>query len=76
VANPIGAIGSAAMLLRYGLNLPEAADLIETAIDAVITAGARTRDIASPGEPTAGTREIGERIAGHLARGLPVHAAP
>jgi 3-isopropylmalate dehydrogenase len=76
VANPIGAIASGAMLLRYGLNLPEAADLIETAIDAVITAGFRTRDIASPGESAAGTREIGERIAGHVARGLPVHASP
>jgi 3-isopropylmalate dehydrogenase len=63
VANPIGAILSAAMLLRFGLVLPEAADVVERAVAAVLHAGARTADIAAPGEPTLGTREVGERIA-------------
>lgn len=63
VANPIGAILSAAMLLRYGLDLPEPADGIEQAIAAVLGAGARTADIARPGEPVLGTREMGEEIA-------------
>src|SRR5439155_17283422 len=64
IANPIGAIASAALLLRHGLGLPEAADAVEQAIRAVLEAGARTRDIAEPGAPAIGSREMGERIAG------------
>ena len=67
IANPIGAILSAAMLLRYGLGLREAADAVERAVAAVLNAGARTPDISGPGEQTLGTREIGERIA-HFVR--------
>jgi 3-isopropylmalate dehydrogenase len=63
IANPIGAIASAAMLLRYGFRLPEAAATVEQAIAAVLAAGARTADIAPSGIPTLGTREIGEEIA-------------
>src|SRR6266516_2326674 len=63
VANPIGAIACAALLLRHGLGLPAAADAVEQAIGTVLAAGARTRDIAEPGEPGLGTREMGERIA-------------
>ena len=63
VANPIGAIASAAMLLRYGLGLPEAADGVDQAIAAVLGGGFRTPDIARPGEPTVGTSEIGAEIA-------------
>jgi 3-isopropylmalate dehydrogenase len=63
IANPIGAIASAALLLRHGLGLAEAADGVEQAIAAVLGAGARTADIAQPGEPTLGTSEIGAEIA-------------
>jgi 3-isopropylmalate dehydrogenase len=63
IANPIGAIASVAMLLRYGLQLPEAAGVVEQAIASVLAAGARTADIARPGEPTMKTREIGDEIA-------------
>jgi 3-isopropylmalate dehydrogenase len=63
VANPIGAIASAAMLLRYGLGLTEAAAAVDQAVAAVLAAGARTADIARPGEPVLGTREIGDEIA-------------
>jgi 3-isopropylmalate dehydrogenase len=75
VANPIGAILSAAMLLRYGLALPEAADAVERAVAAVLNAGARTPDIASAGEPTLGTRDIGERIARFVRSDLAVQLA-
>jgi 3-isopropylmalate dehydrogenase len=75
VANPIGAILSAAMLLRYGLVLPEAADAVERAVAAVLHAGARTPDIASAGEPTLGTRDIGERIARFVRSDLAVQLA-
>jgi 3-isopropylmalate dehydrogenase len=63
IANPIGAIASAAMLLRYGLELPDAADWVDRAVTTVLASGARTRDIALPGEATLGTRGIGEEIA-------------
>ncbi len=63
VANPIGAIASAAMLLRYGLKLPEPADAVDAAIRAALDAGARTKDIAGPGEQALGTQEMGARIA-------------
>jgi 3-isopropylmalate dehydrogenase len=69
IANPIGAIASAAMLLRHGLRLPDAADLIEQAIAAVVDAGGRTADIALPGEPTLTTREMGEEVARRVALG-------
>jgi 3-isopropylmalate dehydrogenase len=63
VANPIGAIASAAMLLRYGLDLGEAADGVEQAIAAVLGGGFRTPDIARPGEPALSTSEVGAEIA-------------
>jgi 3-isopropylmalate dehydrogenase len=63
VANPIGAIASAAMLLRYGLALAEPAAAVEGAIAAVLEQGARTRDIARPSDRMIGTREMGAWIA-------------
>ncbi len=62
LANPIGAIASAAMLLRYGLALPEAAAVVDRAVDSVLAAGVRTADIARKGELTVGTREVGDEI--------------
>ena len=67
VANPIGAIASAAMLLRHGLELPEAAQLVEEGIAAALAAGARTSDIALAGEPMLTTREMGEEIVRRVA---------
>jgi 3-isopropylmalate dehydrogenase len=62
VANPLGAIGAVAMMFRYGLAHPEAADAIEGAVADVLEAGARTRDIALPGEATLTTREMGDAV--------------
>ena len=67
VANPIGAIASAALLLRYGLGLPEPAAAVDEAIAAALEHGARTRDIARPSDRMVGTREMGACIA-ELAR--------
>jgi 3-isopropylmalate dehydrogenase len=63
IANPVGAIASAAMLLRYGLGQAAAAAAVERALDAVIGAGARTPDIARAGETTLSTSAIGQRVA-------------
>ena len=62
IANPIGAIATVALLLRYGLKVTEAADAVDAAIAGALDAGARTPDIARPGEPTIGTADMGERI--------------
>jgi 3-isopropylmalate dehydrogenase len=51
VANPIGAILSAAMLLRDGCGLPRLAGAIEAAVENVLAAGLRTADLAAKGEP-------------------------
>src|SRR5213593_4511708 len=62
VANPIGAIATAAMLLRQGLKLPDAANAVDDAIAAALDAGARTQDLARPGEQAIGTKEMGTRV--------------
>jgi 3-isopropylmalate dehydrogenase len=55
IANPIGAILSAAMLLEYGLGLREDAAGVERAVAATLTAGLRTADLCRPGHPVTGT---------------------
>jgi len=65
-ANPIGAIGSAAMLLRHGLGMGPEADAVECAIENALASGCRTADVAQPGENVLAcsgmTRAIVERI--------------
>jgi 3-isopropylmalate dehydrogenase len=63
------------MLLRYDLVLPEAADAVERAVAAVLNAGARTADISVQGEPSLGTRELGERIARFVRSDLAIQLA-
>jgi 3-isopropylmalate dehydrogenase len=62
VANPIGAIATVALLLRYGLEQPDAAAAVDEAVAAALDAGARTQDLAC-GEPWIGTAEMGARVA-------------
>jgi 3-isopropylmalate dehydrogenase len=62
VANPLATILSAAMMLRFTLNQNAAADRIETAVKAVLTAGLRTADIYSVGTQKVGTREMGDAV--------------
>jgi 3-isopropylmalate dehydrogenase len=66
VANPLATILSAAMLLRYSLDRPDAADHIESAVREVLAAGWRTADIASAGTRTVGTREMGDAVVAAL----------
>jgi 3-isopropylmalate dehydrogenase len=63
VANPIGAIASAAMLLRHGLKAPEAAERLEHAIAAALNAGLRTPDIGG----TDGTEAMTNAVLRQLA---------
>jgi 3-isopropylmalate dehydrogenase len=62
VANPLATILSAAMMLRFSLNQPDAADRIEAAVKKVLTQGLRTPDIYSEGTTRVGTREMGEAV--------------
>ena len=61
-ANPMAAILSAAMMLRYTFSLSREADAIENAVKAVLAKGYRTPDILVPGKQVMGTRETGDRI--------------
>ena len=67
VANPLATILSAAMMLRFSLNQPEAAARIEKAVDAVLSLGLRTPDIYSEGTTRVGTREMGDAVVKALA---------
>jgi 3-isopropylmalate dehydrogenase len=63
IANPFGAIASAAMLLRYSAKMEQEADEIEEAIRMVLKAGYRTPDIGGQGPHyRATTSEIGELV--------------
>jgi len=62
VANPIAAILSAGMLLRYSLDRPADADRIDRAVSRVLEQGHRTGDIAARGEKVIGTKEMGDLI--------------
>ena len=66
LANPLAAILSAAMMLRYSLGQPQAADRIERAVSSVLRAGLRTADIHTPGTRKVGTKEMGDAVLAAL----------
>ena len=68
VANPIAAILSAAMLLRYSLNRGADADRVEAAVLRVLEQGHRTADIRGAEDTPVGTRQMGDLICGHIER--------
>ena len=67
IANPLATILSAAMMLRYSLGQPEAADRIEAAVGQALARGLRTPDIWSEGTQKVGTREMGDAVLAALA---------
>ena len=66
IANPIGTIMSAAMLLRHSLGLDAEAVAIEKAVGRALDAGARTADIAAPESKPLSTREMGDAVLAAL----------
>lgn len=66
VANPLATILSAAMMLRFSLGQPEAADRIEAAVKKVLAQGLRTPDIYSDGTTRVGTVEMGDAVVNAL----------
>ena len=61
-ANPLATILSAAMLLRYSLDLPEHAQRVETAVQKVLEQGLRTADIHEEGTELVGTTQMGDAV--------------
>ena len=66
IANPCGAIASAAMLLRHSLGLEEEASAVEKAIDEAIADGARTVDIAGDDSQAISTNGMTDAIISRL----------
>jgi 3-isopropylmalate dehydrogenase len=66
VANPLATILSAAMMLRYSLKQPAAADKVEAAVQKVLRGGYRTADIHASGMRKVGTEEMGDAIVAAL----------
>jgi 3-isopropylmalate dehydrogenase len=68
IANPIAAILSAGMLLRYSLDRGPDADRVDAAVLRVLEQGHRTRDIHSAGTKLVGTAEMGDLIASEVEK--------
>ena len=66
VANPVGTILAAAMMLRYSFDMQAEADAIENAVSAYLDAGYRTADIMSDGMKLVGCKECGKLILEYL----------
>src|SRR5208282_3208150 len=66
IANPIAMLASFGMALRYSFDMGKEADLLDTAIAAVLAEGLRTADIKSDGAKVVSTSEMGEAIVGEL----------
>jgi 3-isopropylmalate dehydrogenase len=66
IANPLAAILSGAMLLRYSLGLEQEAREVETAVANVLAAGYRSTDLAQAGEDVVGTRAMGKLVIEQL----------
>jgi 3-isopropylmalate dehydrogenase len=68
IANPLGSILSVAMMLRITMNRPEDANLLERAVDAALSAGARTADLAEHGTKKLSTAEMGNAVLSALEK--------
>ncbi len=68
LANPVGTILSAAMMLRYSFDMSQEADAIEQAVSAYLDAGYRTADIMSSGMEQVGCKQCGDLILQNLRK--------
>jgi 3-isopropylmalate dehydrogenase len=66
IANPLGSILSVAMMLRLTLGRPDDAALLEKAVAAALTSGARTTDIAEPNAKALSTVQMGDAVLNAL----------
>ncbi len=70
VANPLAMILSFGMCLRYSLGLGAEAELLETAVDGLLSRGFRTADIAGPGDRAVSTSSMGDALIEELGDAL------
>jgi 3-isopropylmalate dehydrogenase len=68
IANPMAAILSAAMMLRYSFDQPQLAARVQQAVGRVLADGYRTADIFQPGTRKVGTEEMGDAVVAALGR--------
>ena len=66
IANPIGTVMSAAMMLRYSFDMMAEADAIEAAVNKALDAGYRTPDIYKDGFTRVGCTEMGDILAANI----------
>jgi 3-isopropylmalate dehydrogenase len=69
IANPLATILSCAMMLRWSFGLVHEADAVERAVEAVLDAGYRCRDIMTPGGRLLGTVQMGDAVVGEIREG-------
>jgi 3-isopropylmalate dehydrogenase len=67
IANPLAAILSGALLLRYSLGLEAEAVAVESAVDQALANGNRTADLAAQGCQTKSTSEMGDIVASMIS---------
>jgi len=70
IANPLATILSVAMMFRYSLEMPEAAQKVEDAVSQVLSDGLRTADIATRGQASIGTEAMGDAVVATLSERL------
>jgi 3-isopropylmalate dehydrogenase len=68
IANPLGAILSAAMMLRYSFKLEAEAAVIEEAVETALSEGYRTSDLARKAQQFVTTDEMGRHIVSYIKR--------
>jgi 3-isopropylmalate dehydrogenase len=68
IANPLAAILSMGMMLRYSFDRPDLADRVHQAVSGVLSEGFRTADIFQPGTRKVGTRDMGDAVVSALRR--------
>ncbi len=69
IANPLGTILSAAMLLRYSLGMGAEAQAVEAAVDSALRAGSRTTDLAGPNETRLSTMQMTDAVLHNVEKG-------
>ena len=68
IANPLGAILSAAMMLRYSFKLEAEAVAIEAAVEKALSDGHRTSDLAKGDQQFVTTEQMGQQVVSYIER--------
>ncbi|HEX6988943.1 MAG TPA: isocitrate/isopropylmalate family dehydrogenase, partial [Bacillota bacterium] len=76
IGNPLGAVLSAALMLRYAFTMEHEARIIEAAVDEVLEHGPWTPDVAPAGAEPAGTSDVGRAVADIVRRRLDPESSP